>query len=332
VIPLVLLLALAAKQAPLAGAAAVRDVGPGRVVLVGEGAVLDAAACADLGADRRVLLIVGDPSRAIDPMDAAGAPVGRIELDASRPYVGDDRKTAEAVRGATCVVLTGGAYLDWFGVVNPAGTTTRLSDSIHAAHRGGATIVGVGAAAPYLAKWAMVERAALSRPERNPRRRREDVAVEGLGLLPKFLVETSARERSDPARLLRAVFDGGLQRAIFLDGATIVVADPARKSARILGGGRTVLFDLGDARRNREAWIGGRLSLLGDGDRWTEREGAWCAPEDDPVRLDADPSLERLRRSFDSVSAEFTLRSDESTSAAGACHIAFDLAWRKRGS
>lgn len=305
---------------------------PGLVVLVGPGASIDAATCAELGAGDRLLLGAGDPAKIVDPLAAAGAPKGRVDLDAARPYVGDDRETAERVRSARCIVLAGGGYLDWLHLVTPGGTTTRLSDSIRAAHRGGATVVGVGAAAPYLAQWAMVERSAIPEPERNPRRHRTDVAIEGLGLVRDLLVDTTARERGDPGRMLRAAFDGHLVRAIYLDGPTVWIDDPGRKSARVAGSGRTIFFDLGAARRQRATWQAGRLSLLGSGDRWSDREGVACAEGGDSVRLDSDPSLDRLRRSLENASGRLTLRADDRTGSSGACRIAFDLEWEPSGS
>ncbi|MFN0009989.1 MAG: hypothetical protein ACKVXR_19010, partial [Planctomycetota bacterium] len=249
---------------------------PGVVVLAGAGAAIDEKSCAELGGRDRLLLAVGDPSGVVDPLAAAGAPKARVDLDARRPFAGDDRETAERIRSAPCIVLAGGGALDWFELVTPGGGTSRLSDSIRAAHRDGATIVGCGAAAPYLAKWFMVERSALPDPERNPRRHREDAAVEGLGLVRGLLVDTSAREQGDPGGMLRIAFDGHLERALYLEGPTIWIDDPDDRSARVAGSGRSILFDLGAARRQRGTWRGARLSLLRDGDRWSERGNVEC--------------------------------------------------------
>lgn len=303
---------------------------PGLVVLVGEGATIDAATCAEVRADRRLLLCAGDPAKVVDPLAAAGVPAGRIDLDVTRPFVGDDRETGERVRAAGCIVLAGGNYFDWFQLVTPGGTTTRLSDSIRAAHRDGIAVVGTGAAAPYLAKWVMVERSAVGKVERNPRRHREDVAIEGLGLLRDLLVDSSACQRGSPARLLRATFDGHLDRAIFLDGPTVWIGDPGRRTARVQGEGRTLFFDLASAQRNRTIWREGRLSLLGNGDAWTEHEGVACSKGGQTPELNA--FLDRLRGSLESVPAKLTLRTDERTNAEGACQIAFDLEWEPSGS
>lgn len=305
---------------------------PGSVVLVGSGASIDAATCAQLGAGDRLMLCAGDPLIVVDPLAAAGAPKGRIDLDAARLYVGDDRETAERIRAARCIVLAGGGALDWFQLVTPGGTTTRLSDSIRAAHRDGATIVGCGAAAPYLAKWYMVERSAIPDPERNPRRHRTAAAIEGLGLVREILVDTSAREGGDPGRMLRAAFDGHLERAIYLDGPTVWIDDPGRDSALVAGSGRTILFDLGAARRQRGTWQGARLSLLRDGDRWSERGGVECGESGARIPLDSDPSLDLLRRSLKGASGKLTLTADERTGTSGACRIAFDLEWEPSGS
>lgn len=305
---------------------------PGLVVLVGSGASIDAATCAQLGAGDRLLLCAGDPARIADPLAAAGAPKGRVDLDTTRLFVGDDRETAERIRAARCIVLAGGGALDWFQLVTPGGSTTRLSDSIRAAHRDGATIVGCGAAAPYLAKWFVVERSAIPDPERNPRRHRTVAAIEGLGLVREILAESSERERGDPAGILRVAFDGHIERALYLEGPTIWIDDPGRDSARVAGAGRSILFDLGAARRNRGTWQGARLSLLRDGDRWSERGGVECGESGAKVLLDSDPYFDLLRRSLEAVSGKLTLTADERTSPSGACRIAVDLEWEPSGS
>jgi len=312
--------------------AALAQAHPGTVVLVGADTRVEKKLCTELGGRDRLLLVAGDPSSVVDPLAAAGTPKGRVELDAKKPFVGDDRETAERIRSARCIVLAGGGSLDWFHLVTPGGTTTRLSDSIRAAHRDGATIVGCGAAAPYLAKWVVVERSALPDPERNPRRHRTDAAIEGLGLVPGLLVDTSARERGSPAGLLRIAFDGHLDRALYLEGPTVWIDDPGRDSARVAGPGRTLLFDFASARRNRGTWQGARLSLLRDGDRWSERGGVECGESGAHIRLDSDASLELLRRSLEGASGKITLTTDERTSPSGACRISFDLEWEPSGS
>lgn len=306
--------------------AALGQAFPGPVVLVGSGASIDAATAASLGASDRLLLCAGDPAAAVDPFAAAGPPKGRIELDAKRPFVGDDREPAERIRSARCIVLAGGGALDWFDLVTPGGTTTRLSDSIRAAHRDGAAIVGVGAAAPYLAKWFMVERSAIPDPERNPRRLRTRTAVEGLGLVRDVLVDTSSSEKGDPGRMLRIAFDARLERALWFDGPTVWIDDPARDSARVAGSGRTILFELGAGRRQRGNWQGARLSSLRAGDLWSRRGGVECGGNG------AETSLDSLRESVERAGGKFTASKDERTSQDGACRIAFDLEWEPSGS
>jgi len=50
------------------------------------------------------------------------------------------------------------------------------------------------------------------------------------------------------------------------------------------------------------------------------------------VRLDADPSLDLVRRSLEGAKARIVLRADERTAADGASGIAFDLEWEPSGS
>jgi cyanophycinase-like exopeptidase len=221
-------------------------------------------------------------------------------------------------------VLAGGSYLDWYRLVTPGSSTTRLSAAVRAARDGGATVVGLGPAAPFLAEWAMVERAAIGKPERNPRRPRADLAVRGLGLLPGLLVDSSACERGSPARLLRATLNAGLDRALYLDGPTAWVAEPRRHSARVVGAGRTLLFDFTTARRNRAIWRDARVAALSEGDRWSRREGVACAREA--------MALEDLWNSLRAAPAVLTLHGGRSGTEEAACETVFDLEWAPSGS
>src|SRR5260221_7092520 len=144
--------------------------------------------------------------------------------------------------------------MDWYHILTPGGSTTRLSEAIREVHSAGVTVVGVAAAAPFLAQWAMVDRAALGKPLRNPRREREDVAVAGLGLLEDLLVDTSARPHGDPARTLRSAFDGSIGLVLYLDGPTTWIGDPREHSARVRGKGAACVFDFSSARRQKETW------------------------------------------------------------------------------
>ena len=313
-----------APQEPRAPAA---ERAPGRVVLVGADASIDAATAAELGGQERLLLAPGDPAQAVDPLAAAGGTARRIGIDGTKRFVGDERPTAEVIRSARCIVLSGGGYLDWFRLVTPGGTTTRLSDSIRAAHRGGATVVGVGAAAPYLAQWAMIERSAIDHPERNPRRHREEIAIEGLGLVRDLLVDTSARERGDPGRMLRAAFDGHVEAALYLDGPTVWIDDPAHASARVAGPGRTIFFDLDAARRLRGTWRDGRIAVLEDGDRWSRHGGIECAAG--RARDEAGPAIEGLLRSIEAAGGKLAIGGRDRDVP---CRLAFDLEWEPSGS
>jgi cyanophycinase-like exopeptidase len=312
----------------LALVAAIPQKAPGLVVLVGEGAVLEGKAGAELAGERRVMLCVG--ADAFDPWSTAASRPVRIVLDPAAPFAGDAREPAELARTATCVVLSGGGYMDWYHLLTPGGSTTRLSEAIREAHSAGVTVVGVGAAAPFLAQWAMVDRAALEKPLRNPRREREDVAVAGLGLLEDLLVDGSARPRGDPGRTLRSAFDGSIGTVLFLDGPATWIGDPREHSARILGKGTAFVFDFSTARRQRETWREGRLSMLTERDAWTRRRGCECAEPTTAGDLSAaDPRAAKLRTSLERMSARLSIRADERTrvSKTSACGLCFDLEW-----
>jgi hypothetical protein len=315
----------------LLSALAARAQEPGIVVLAGEGAALDAATCAELGGARRVLLAPGDAAGAFDPLSASSAPAVRVGLDPAAFRPGDARDPAELARSSTCVVLSGGAYMDWYRILTPGGSTTRLSDAIREAHAAGVTVVGAGAAAPFLAQWAMVDRASLGKRPRNPRREREDVGAAGLGLVEDLLVDTSARSRGDPARMLRAAFDGSVDVALFLDGPAVWIARPRERAAEVRGTGTAYVFELAAARRLRGAWREGRLSMLSAGGSWTARRKCECGEPTGELRED-DAGLAKLRTSLEKASARLATGADERTrvSKAGACEVLFDLEWNER--
>jgi hypothetical protein len=304
---------------------------PGVVVLAGEGATVDAATCAELGGARRVLLAPGNAAEAFDPLSASPAPAVRLGLDPAAFRPGDAREPAELARSSACVVLSGGAYMDWYRILTPGGSTTRLSDAIREAHSAGVTVVGAGAAAPFLAQWSMVDRASLGKRPRNPRRVREDVAAAGLGLVENLLVDTSARPRGDPARMLRAAFDGSVDLALFLDGPAVWIARPRARVADVRGTGTAFVFDLAAARRLRGAWREGRLSMLSEGGAWTARRRCECGEPTEDLHAE-DTRSERLRSSLERASARLSITTDERThvSKAGACELLFDLEWDER--
>jgi hypothetical protein len=309
---------------------------PGRVVFAGKGAAIDAATCAELGAPGRIVLDASDGGDADDPLTASGPPRARFGIAAD----GAPHEVADAVLAAPCVVLCGGEALDWYHRLFPRGHASRLVSALREAHAGGATIVGAGASAPYLASFAMVPWADLGKTHRNPRRERDDLAVRGLGLVEGFLVDTSARPRGDPARALRAAFDGFLETAFYLEDAAVLVADPHERSAE-LRAGSVLVFDLRSARRGRESLGEGRLSILGAGDRWSRRGGSTCAGSAEVSAVPAGLPLDAIRAAFTRASARLELSADVRTRARapeagtdhGACaDLRFDLSWDPSGS
>lgn len=332
-------LALGLVAATSLGARVAEKTTPGLVVLVGAGGQVDADIRAEIATERRLLLCVGPRESAPDPLAADGKAAERVVLDPAARRAGDARGPADRVRQADCIVLTGGGYMDWYWLLTPGGGTTRLSEAIRESHAAGVCVVGAGAAAPFLAEWSMVERSALPEPERNPRRLREHVPVEGLGLLGGVFVDSSACAGGSPARLIGAAFENNVRNVVFLDGPVVWVGNVRGRSARVRGTGTAIVLDLFRARRQRDAWREGRVSFLGAGDSWTARYGAACAePTAAATAGGLDPRAESLRTSLAAVSASLIIRSDEFTrfrpasgsGPGGACGLCFDLEWAAR--
>ena len=304
---------------------------PGLVVFAGEGAALDGKTCARLGAEARVVLDASGDGASKDPLSAAGPPRARFEVGVD----GGARDVVDTVLAAPCVVLAGGEALDWYHRLFPRGHPSRLAAALREAHAGGATVVGTGISAPYLASWAMVPWSDLGKERRNPRRVRDDVAVRGLGLVEGFVAESSARPRGDPALALRAASDGFFDTVIDLEGAAVLVADPKERSAEIFGTGSVLVFDLRTARRGRDSVTGGRLSILAAGDRWTRRGGSECLGSSLATDVPAGLPIDRVRAAFQRAGARFELRADARTNARDgrACaDLAFDVSWDPSGS
>lgn len=304
---------------------------PGRVVFAGAGAALDASLCADLAPSGRVVLDLSADGRAEDPMEAGGPPLARFAVGGRD----DSRDVADAVLGAPCVVLAGGGAIDWYHRLFPRGHPSRLAAAIREAHAGGATVVGAGASAPYLASFAMVAWSDLGKTRRNPRRVRDDVAVQGLGLVEGFLLDSAARPRGDPARALRAAFDGFLDTVLFLDGPIVFVADSKARSGRFLGKGWVLLVDLKTARRNRGSLASVRLSVLAAGDAWSDRGGPICAGSTAATTVPVNARFDAIRSALARDAVRVEVFADERTRvrAPEACaELGFDLAWDRNGS
>jgi hypothetical protein len=122
---------------------------------------------------------------------------------------------------------------------------------------------------------------------------------------------------------------------IYLEGATVLVADSKEHSAELRGSGSVLVFDLRSARRTRDDWSGGRFSVLGPGDRWSRRMGAECTGSSAVAAVPPDLPLDALRASFARAPARFEVFADERTrtrDGAACADLRFDVSWDPGGS
>lgn len=251
----------------------------GLVVLQDRAFEFDEHACARIlrtpaEGERLCITLRGDALSQVDPFARAGSACARVELDPSTAYPDDGRELAARVRAAACVSLAGGKYMTWYALLTPGGAPSRLGSALHEAHRAGSVVAGHGAAAAFLARWTLVDRAALQRERRNPRRSDPDVVLEGLGLVPDLMVDTSARTQGSLAGLFDALLRGSQGLGVYLAGEAAWVYDGVQHTAWVEGGGFALVFDASSARMQRDALRAGRVSLLGSGDRFDDRTRA----------------------------------------------------------
>jgi hypothetical protein len=133
-------------------------------------------------------------------------------------------------------------------------------------------VVASGAAGAFMAERAIVDRASLARPVRNPRDTSTDVIVSGIGLVTGTIDASGAPHASFERLLELASRDSG-DMLVFVDGpAAWIARESERGVSEVRGPGAALLVDLREARRAHRTLRGARLSVLVDGDRWIERE------------------------------------------------------------
>ncbi len=254
-----------------------RPAAPGLVVLQDRAFELDDGACSRVlaakldGPHLSITLKGRTTAPPIDPFardKRASVPSESIEVDPTVEFAGDRGEIGARVRAASCVTLVGGDYMAWYAVLTPNGKASELGSALQNAHRSGTIVAGQGAAAAFLARWSLTDRASLQREPRNPRRLEPDVELAGIGLVRDFLVETSTRTQGNLTSLLDALTQGSLGLALHLDGDVAWVHDIAARKAWIEGDGNALVFNTAVARRQRDALRTARLSLMRRGDRF----------------------------------------------------------------
>jgi len=345
----------------------------GTIVLLGEAFELSPDQCrtaleSSRSGDRVWIAPNGaDTARGIDPLAHSDdpAPATRELFDARTPHPGDDAALCERVRRAGSVALVGGKYLDWYALFRPQEKRSGLDAALRYAHRSGATVIASGAAASFLADWTVVDRAEIDRPRRNPRDAREHVLLHGMSLVHGMIVDASGAPRASWSRWLSLVANSQGELALYVDAHVAwILRDEERGEALVRGSGAAFVLDLHGARRERDALLGARLSMLLDGDRWSARERrastatrtlvAGARVERPAITLDAPASGDEVRvaiaRELDASRATLAtlsapewflaLRSDSGSAFAvdaqdrtsARAGIALDFAWGERAA
>lgn len=304
------LLAAALCAAPAAGQRSSRDAGP--VVLLGERAT--AAAVPELGAAHGpAVLLTPYPNP-----DCGRLALRLLGREAACHFVrpgdaerSDERALAADVRGAGLIGLWGGDQHDWYDVFWPHGNRSRLLGALVEAQRGGATVVGQGAAVAFLSAasawdFSLPADPPVRRPAAPPHDLERPVLAWNLGLQPWAAIDTETRSEGSAWDLIDLLVAERLRLGAYLESDAALVFDPAVPELRARGAGAVWLLDLRGARSDRHRILGARFSLLADGDGWSHRERAvrsdatWLAPGDEEsLELTggyvlAQPSLEEV--------------------------------------
>ncbi|MBL8860041.1 MAG: hypothetical protein JNL28_16145 [Planctomycetes bacterium] len=241
--------------------------------------------CADPA--RRLVLHIGPPeSRAHDPFSALGTPTPSASIRSEDTYPGDDRDLAARVSAQSCIVLSGGTWIEWWSVLKPNQKLTRLGRALVEAHATGTTVIGFDAAGTYLAEWSVLSRAALKRPSRNPHDESRDILLGGLGLARGLCLDLATDGRDSPEPFLELVAATRIERAVWLGGTCAWIQDPAAHSATIAAtDGAAFVFDLRATRRSRGALYGVGLTKITDGGQCAlDARGPALADESNPER------------------------------------------------
>lgn len=217
-------------------------------------------------AGTRLLLQVSDGDA--DPLAASSLAAKRVELDPGARHAGDATELARDASSAAAIELLGGTWLDWWKVLDFGGKSSRVAQAVREAHRAGVPVLGTGAGASYLARYALVDRGVLDHPARNAHEADPDASFGGLGLVAVTWDATSLPNGS-LERELRALLRSSLDEAVFAEGDAAWIVDARAGEARVLAREGAVWHaDARSARRMRERLAEGRIARLVDGDRW----------------------------------------------------------------
>jgi hypothetical protein len=260
-------------------AGAVRDVRgsgaheglSGTVVVMSRPFELDLETAQALCPDRaRLHIVVGDadPAR-IDPLGILGAPSATVNVDADALFAGDDMTLAQRATGASCLVLEGGTWSEWWRLLEPMNKRTRLGQVLVERHARGGNVIGIGPAGVFLCEYSLLSREQLQIPSRDPHDWREHVLVTGLGLVrgPCFDFATDGRATVEP--LLDVLRSSRVEQGVWLTGSCAWIQAGDGPLARIGGpDGAAYFFDFAAGRRSRDATFGGRAARFAPGDRF----------------------------------------------------------------
>lgn len=245
---------------------------PGLVAVCARPFELDLASARRLCPDphKRLTLRIGSVAPGSDPLATLGAPGPVLVLDPTRPHAGDDRELARRLESATCIVLDGGTWLEWWLALRPYGKRSELGNALLSAHEHGVSVIGVGPAGAHLVESALLARTTLDRPARDPHDRSRDIVVGGLGLARGAILDFATDGRDTPERLLSAALDARADLAVWLAGNCAWIQDERARTAVVAAeDGAAWVFDPSTARRSRERVEGLDLARLADGGRFS---------------------------------------------------------------
>ncbi|MFT4537663.1 MAG: hypothetical protein ACI841_001192 [Planctomycetota bacterium] len=182
------------------------------------------------------------------------------------------------IADAPILWLEGGQLLDWWSIMTSNGRSKRLARAIHTAWRRGATLMGRGGAAAWLAGGSRQSRADMTRTERNPRKLGlTEIEISGSTYVSIHLEidgqVTGCGRPGSYRELLEAALTGPFDEAVLLRGNVAWAVLPGARQALVIGDGTVVVTTRDDARMGRDSIRRARLSLLHHGDVWDSYRG-----------------------------------------------------------
>jgi len=261
-----------APRGPEVPPSASEDIHRGQVLLVGgelegwERLVPESRG----GGEAVVLLHAGPGEEGGEPSLERGPAGIRVAVTAGSELQ-DSPEIPDAMAGIGSIRLVTGSPARAIDAAYPDGRPSLLIRRVWERHVHRVPVIALGPRASAAASAAcIVEASEIDEPQRNPRTVGRPRILWGLGFFPWAMLETAEGADGSLERLMEATCEGRMRLSVFLPGEAALLVDVQDSWARAHGSEPVLVFDLKRARRSRDWLLGGRLSVLSEGDCWLQ--------------------------------------------------------------